>query len=69
MSAYTSEQEIPQMATEAGATDKLKIANPLRWVSMMKAIKIQAEEILWTGIVYRCESNGHRNVAFFSFSI
>jgi hypothetical protein len=43
---------IPQMARDAGVTEKLKMTDQLRWVGMMNAIKSQVEEIIWSEIVY-----------------
>ncbi len=44
---------IPQMAKEAGATEKLKMTDQLRWVGMMNAIKHQVEEIIWNEVIYK----------------
>ena len=46
------ETMIPQMAKEAGVTEKLKMTDQLRWVGMMNAIKSQVEEIIWNEIIY-----------------
>ena len=42
---------IPQMAKEAGVTERMKMMDQLRWVGMMNAIKGQVEEIIFTEIV------------------
>ena len=41
-----------QMAKDAGVTEQLKMADQMRWVGMMNAIKSQVEEIIWNEIVY-----------------
>ena len=42
---------IPQMAKDAGVTEKLKASDPMKWVGMMNAIKAQVEEIIWNDII------------------
>jgi len=42
---------IPQMAKDAGVTERMKMTDQLRWVGMMNAIKAQVEEIVWNEIV------------------
>ncbi len=44
---------IPQMAEDAGVTEQLKMADQMRWVGMMNAIKTQVEDIIWSEIVYK----------------
>ena len=44
---------IPQMAKDAGVTEQLKMADQMRWVGMMNAIKTQVEDIIWSEIVYK----------------
>lgn len=46
------EQMIAEMAKEAGATESLKAADPLRWVSLMNSIKDQAEEVVFNELVF-----------------
>lgn len=43
---------IPQMAKDAGVTERLKMTDQMRWVGMMNAIKNQVEEIIYQEIVY-----------------
>ena len=40
------EQMMPQLAKEAGATEELKAADPMKWAGLMNTCKAQAEEIL-----------------------
>ena len=44
---------IPQMAKDAGVTERMKMTDQLRWVGMMNALKAQVEEIIWSEIVYK----------------
>lgn len=44
---------IPQMAKDAGVTERLKMMDQLRWVGMMNAFKGQVEEIIWNDIIYK----------------
>ena len=46
------EELIPQLAETAGATEKLKATDPLKWVGLMNNCKAQAEEILLSELVY-----------------
>lgn len=46
------DQMIPQMAAEAGVDEKLKTADPMKWVGIMNAIKAQVEEIIWNNVVF-----------------
>lgn len=41
-----------QLAKDAGVTEKLKAADPLKWGELMNAVKAQAEEILLTEAIY-----------------
>ena len=43
---------IPALAKEAGATEALKAADQMKWVGIMNACKAQAEEIIFTEIIY-----------------
>lgn len=43
---------LPQLAKDAGVTEKLKAADPMKWVGLMNALKAQAEEILLTEAIY-----------------
>ena len=47
---------MPQLAKSAGATEALKAINPMRWVGLMSACKAQAEEIIFTELIYEEES-------------
>ena len=40
------EQLIPQLAKDAGATEQLKVSDPMKWVGLMNTCKAQAEDIL-----------------------
>ena len=43
---------LSQLAKNAGVTEKLKAADPMRWVGLMNAVKAQAEEILMAELIY-----------------
>lgn len=43
---------LPQLAKDAGVTEKLKAADPMKWVGLMNALKEQAEEILLAELIY-----------------
>ena len=45
------EQLMPQLAEKAGATEKLKASDPMKWVGLMNTCKAQAEEILMTELI------------------
>ena len=45
------EQMMPQLAKEAGATEELKAADPMKWVGLMNTCKAQAEEILLVELI------------------
>ena len=36
---------LPKLAAEAGATESLKAADPLKWTGLMNACKVEAEEV------------------------
>ena len=44
---------ITQMAERMGATEELKVSDPMRWVQMMNNIKATAEEIVLKEVVYK----------------
>ena len=46
------EQMMPQLAKEAGATEKLKAADPMKWAGLMNTCKAQAEEILMAELIH-----------------
>lgn len=43
---------MPRLAEAAGATEQLKVSNPMKWVGLMNACKAQAEEIIRTELIY-----------------
>lgn len=43
---------IPQFAKEAGATEELKAADPMKWVGMMNTCKARAEEIIQEELIF-----------------
>ena len=43
---------IPLLAEKQGVTEELKVENQLEWIGLMNNIKAQAEEIIYTEIVY-----------------
>ena len=43
---------MPELAKSAGATEKLKAADPMKWVGLMNACKAQAEEIVKYELIY-----------------
>ena len=43
---------LPQMAKEAGVTEALKAADPMKWVGLMNTLKAQAEEIILNELVF-----------------
>ena len=43
---------VPQMAKDAGVTEKSKASDPMKRVGMMNAIKAQVEEIIWSELIY-----------------
>ena len=45
------ETMIPMMAKQAGITEKLKAADPMKWIGLMNAIKAQVEEIIWNELI------------------
>ena len=46
------EQMMPELASEAGATEALKASDPMKWVGLMNTCKAQAEEIILSELVY-----------------
>ena len=45
------EQMMPQLAKEAGATEELKAADPMKWVGLMNTCKAQVEGILLAELI------------------
>ena len=43
---------LSQLAKDAGVTEKLKAADPMKWVGLMNAVKAQAEESLLAELIY-----------------
>ena len=43
---------IPELAKAAGATEALKATDPMKWVRLMNACKAQAEDVIFTELVY-----------------
>ena len=43
---------MPQMAKEAGVTEALKAADPMKWAGLMNTLKAQAEEIILNELVF-----------------
>ena len=43
---------MPQLMSAAGVTEKLKAADPMKWVGLANACKAQAEEIILTELIY-----------------
>lgn len=46
------EQMMPELASEAGATEALKARDPMKWVGLMNTCKAQAEEIILDELIY-----------------
>ena len=46
------EQMMPSLAQTAGATKELKSRDPMAWVGLMNACKAQAEEIIFSELIY-----------------
>lgn len=42
---------ISELARDAGATEALKISDPLKWVGLMNTCKAQAEEIVFHDLI------------------
>lgn len=43
---------LPKLAAEAGATEALKAADPLKWTGLMNSCKAQAEETVLSELIY-----------------
>lgn len=43
---------MPQLMKAAGVTEKLKAADPMKWVGLANALKAQAEEIILDELIY-----------------
>ena len=47
---------ITEFADKQGVTEQLKATDQMKWVGMMNNIKVQAEEIVYSTIVYKREA-------------
>ena len=43
---------LPKLAAEAGATEALKAADPLKWTGLMNSCQAQAEEVVLSELIY-----------------
>lgn len=43
---------LPKMARDAGLTEEMKNADPMKWVGTMNTLKAQVEEIIFAELVY-----------------
>lgn len=43
---------MPELAKAAGATESLKASDPMMWVGLMNACKEQAEEVIFTELIF-----------------
>ena len=43
---------LPKLAAEAGATEALKAADPMKWTGLMNSCKAQAEEAVLNELIY-----------------
>ncbi len=43
---------LPKLALEAGATEALKAADPLKWTGLMNTCKAQVEEVVLSELIY-----------------
>ena len=43
---------LPRLAAEAGATEALKAADPMKWTGLMNSCKSQAEELVLNELIY-----------------
>ena len=43
---------MPKLMKDAGITDELKKADPLKWIGLMNSCKAQAEEIIIAELIY-----------------
>ena len=43
---------LPKLAAEAGATEALKAADPMKWAGLMNSCKAQAEEVVLSELIY-----------------
>ncbi|NDO18962.1 TnpV protein [Lachnospiraceae bacterium MD329] len=50
------DRPIAELAIKQGVTEQLKANDQMEWVGMMNNIKAQAEEIVYSTIVYKREA-------------
>ena len=43
---------IPRLRQSVGATEELKQQNPTKWIGLMNTIRVQAEEVILTELIY-----------------
>ncbi len=43
---------LPELAADAGATEELKAADPMKWTGLMNSCKAQAEEAVLNELIY-----------------
>lgn len=43
---------LPKLAAEAGATEALKAADPMKWTGLMNSCKAKAEEVVLNELIY-----------------
>ena len=43
---------LPKLAAEAGATEELKAADPMKWTGLINSCKAQAEEVVLNELIY-----------------
>ena len=46
------ESVLPALMKDAGVTEELKAADPLKWIGLMNACQAQAEEIVLAELIY-----------------
>ena len=46
------EQMMPGLMQSAGVTEALKASDPMKWVGLMNSLKVQAEEVILTELIY-----------------
>ena len=46
------EQMMPGLMQSAGVTEALKANDPMKWVGLMNSLKVQAEEVILTELIY-----------------
>ena len=43
---------LPKLAADAGATEELKAADPMKWTGLINSCKAQAEEVVLNELIY-----------------